>query len=187
MPQQLTTVRTPASAADVLRAIMDAGVSQSAAYMLAAQSALETAGWSGMWNWNLGNITTTGDYVLLPGNGLHFKAYGSLSEGAADFVSYLASHGVTPYAESGDLDGYVGRLQAIHYAGDADYTAYENGMRSWMQKLGAVAPSMFLTSQAVLASSLLVGGLAVAWGVSEGIFDGVIRMVERTLLRPMGL
>jgi hypothetical protein len=136
--------RTDATAADVLRALLDAGMpSIDSARMVAAQSALETAGWKGgMWNYNLGNITTTGEnYITEPGNALHFKTYPSLWAGAIDLVNYLNAHGVLGYAVQGDLAGYVQRLQAIGYAGSADYTSYRAGMQAWLAQLAAVLPA----------------------------------------------
>jgi hypothetical protein len=162
---------------------MDAGVDENAARMLAAQSALETAGWTAMWNYNFGNITTaSSDYVLLPGNALHFKPYGSIAAGASDFVDYLTKRGLLPFAENGDLQGYVDRLQAIGYAGNADYGAYASGMRSWLHRLGGVVPA-FPMSQAVLAGSILLLGTAVAWGIHEGGFEAAWRAIDRTTLK----
>lgn len=162
---------------------MDAGVSESAARMLAAQSALETAGWAAMWNNNLGNITTSGaDYVLLPGNRLHFKEYASLHAGAVDFVDYLTKRGLLPFAESGDLQGYVDRLQAIGYAGNADYGAYAAGMRGWMHKLASVRPA-FPLRQTVLVGSILLGSGAIALTIHEGGVDAAWRALDRATLR----
>jgi len=139
-----SATRTDASAADILRALLDAGMpSVDSARMVAAQSALETAGWNGgMWNYNLGNITTTSSsYVTEPGNSLHFKTYPSLWAGAIDLVNYLNAHGVLGYAIQGNLPGYVQRLQAIGYAGNSNYASYQAGMQAWLAKLASVVPS----------------------------------------------
>ena len=155
--------RTDSTAPNVLRALLDAGMpSLASARIVAAQSALETAGWTGgMWNYNLGNITTTSsDYVTEPGNSLHFKAYGSLWAGAIDLVNYLNAHGVLGYAVQGDLTGYVQRLQAIGYAGSTNYAAYQSGMQSWLTKLANIRPSppwRLLGFTASLAAAGVVG------------------------------
>ena len=175
------TQRTPETAADVLRAIMDAGVSLQAARMLAAQSAFETADFAYIWNYNLGNITTNdADYVILPGNDLHFKPYASLADGATGFVEYLTARGLLPFAETGDLQGYVDRLQAIHYAGDGDYTAYYNGMAGKLQSLYGVTPSPPMRAIAKAGIILLLGGV-VAVGIHGGVF-GDLRKTARRLL-----
>ena len=73
MSQAVATIRTPASASDILGALIGAGLSQNAAVMVAAQSGLETGGWQQMSNWNLGNVTTNGDYYTIGSNPLHFR------------------------------------------------------------------------------------------------------------------
>src|SRR5260370_5101191 len=171
---------TNSSASEILGAIQSAGVSRNAAVMIAAQSALETAGWKGgLWNYNLGKITTDGeDYVLLPGNSLDCKTYSDLQSGAADFVHYIRSHGLLPFAEAGDLQGYVNRLQQIGYAGNADYTAYYNGMATWMGKLGGVVARAPVNKN-VLAIAVVAGGLA--WGLYTGSLERAFRKVWRWL------
>jgi hypothetical protein len=173
--------QTDSTPPEVIRAIQAAGVSRSAAVMLAAQSALETAGWKGgLWNYNLGNITTNGpDYVLLPGLSLHFLAYPDLQSGANGFVHYIRSHGLLPFAESGDLQGYVDRLQAIGYAGNSDYTAYYNGMASWMGRLGGVVPIAPMKKTSAILIAAVAGGLA--WGLYTGALERTFRKVWRWL------
>jgi hypothetical protein len=173
--------RTPETAPDVLRAIMDAGVSLQAARMLAAQSAFETGGFVYIWNFNLGNITTnSSDYVVLPGNSLHFTPYDNLQTGALGFVTYLQHRGLLPFAESGDLQGYVDRLQAIGYAGDADYGAYYNGMASWYSRLGGVVPSFPMKTIAQVGI-VLFAGYAISVGIRDGIFDDLFRAARRVI------
>lgn len=159
-----TATRTDASASDVLRALLDAGMpTVDSARMVAAQSALETAGWvGGLWNYNLGNITTNGpDSVTLPGNGLRFAAYPSLLAGAQALVRYLNAHGVLGYAVDGNLSGYVQRLRAIGYAGNANYSTYESGMQTWLARLQSVLPAPpWGKMGAMLVGAGLVGG---AW------------------------
>jgi hypothetical protein len=72
--------------------------------MVAAQSALETAGWvGGMWDWNLGNITqpNLSLAVYQPGNDLPFAKYASLAAGAAAMVALLTAKGVIQHAAAG--------------------------------------------------------------------------------------
>ena len=139
---QVEAVKTPASAADVEGAIQAAGVSANATPMLTAQSAFETAGWAAMWNWNLGNITTvSADFFTLGSDTTHhYKAYASLTEGATDFVNYLTGHGLIPYAEAGDLGGYVAKLKSFGYF-EADAGQYQTGMAAWLSRLSGVTPT----------------------------------------------
>src|SRR5271165_4290541 len=163
MSQEVATVSTPASASDVLGALIGAGLSKNAAVMVAAQSALETGGWQQMWNWNLGNVTTNDDYYTIGSNPLHFRPSDSLSAGAVDFVGYLSGRGLIPYADAGDLSGYVGRLQAIGYAGNADYGAYQTGMQTWIDKLGGVTPTYAFPWKTLgIVAGILLGAGATA-------------------------
>ena len=131
--------RTPTTAADVMAALRNAGCPDAAVKMVAAQSAFETAGWAGLWEWNLGNIVqpdVTKPYVMQPGNDLPFQAYPNLAQGAAAYVDLLTRRGVIQYASSGDLAGYVGALKKAGYAGPgANYDAYQQGMALWMTRL----------------------------------------------------
>jgi len=128
---------------------------QIALTLLAAQSALETAAWQAMYNWNVGNITHGGDnfdWTIFPGNPLHFRAYTSLDQGAADFVNFLNKRGVIDFADSGDIQGYVNRLQQINYAGSdcgqcnnchlcTDYSKYLGGMQRYASEYANVVPA----------------------------------------------
>jgi hypothetical protein len=187
MSQQVAAIRTPASASEVLGALVGAGVSQTAAVMLAAQSALETGGWAEMWNWNLGDITTNADYFILGSNPGHFRPSDDLQSGASDFIGYLRQHGLIPFAEANDLDGYVARLQAINYAGGADYNAYRDGMASWMGKLGGVVPSRHSTLKtAGIVIAILTVSAATAYYIVEGELPEpkrIPRAIKRGLAR----
>lgn len=129
---------TRATAGEVLAALRAAQCPPSALYWAAAQSALETATWSAMWNWNVGNITTKGRvYVLLPGLGQHFAAYASLEAGARAFVGYLDSHHVL---EATSLEDYCARLDAIPYAtAPGGYTGKLATMRALVASLSAAS------------------------------------------------
>jgi hypothetical protein len=184
---QVTAVQTNETAPDVFRALLDAGCPQSALTMVAAHSALETAGWQGgLWNYNLGNITqgdSSGDYMILPGNTLHFVPYASLDEGAAAFYQYLSNHGLIPFATANNLTGYVNQLKAIGYAGSADYTSYQTGMQNWMTKLAGTvpAPPPFPYVPVVLVGAATL----IAWGYHTGALQSFIRRRIPTLGRAL--
>jgi hypothetical protein len=184
---QVTATKTPASGGEILGALQAAGVSANAAVMLAAQSALETGGWVSMWNWNLGDVTTnTGDFFILGNNKGHFTSLPDLNTGAAYFVNYLNGHGLIPYAEAGDLAGYVARLTSFGYAAELAQPggpeAYQAGMAGWMSKLGGVTPTTPATvptpttpatvpnpiRTALIVSAILLASAATAYYIVEG-------------------
>lgn len=169
MSQAVATIRTPASASDVLGALINAGLSQNAAVMAAAQSALETGGWQQMWNWNLGNVTTNGDYYLLGSDTTHhYRPSDSLSAGAADFVGYLTNRGLIPYADAGDLAGYVSKLKSFGYF-ESDASAYQSGMQSWIDRLGGVTPTYGFPWKTIgIVAAILIGASATAYYIVEG-------------------
>jgi hypothetical protein len=179
---QVTAVATNATAPQVLRALLDAGCPSAALTMVAAHSAYETAGWQGgLWNWNLGNITqgdSSGDYMILPGNSLHFVPYANLDAGATAFYKYLSVHGLIPFATENNLTGYVNQLQAIGYAGNADYTAYQSGMQTWMQKLAGVQPA----ADYRMIAALVGGATLIAWWYHTGALQRFSRRHVRPLL-----
>jgi len=181
--------QTNASPEDVFAALIDAGAPPGGVLMIAAQSALETHGWQGgMWGWNLGNITTTADdpnAITLPGNSLLFKSYASLQDGANDFVHYLDSHNLLSLS-TGSLDAYVAQLQAIGYAGNADYSQYQAGMQRWMNQLQGTVPSVpGLVGGAFDAGSvwpmifLVVAVGGVVWLWHDGYFDDAWANLKR--------
>jgi hypothetical protein len=142
-PSGPAATRTPAKTADVEAALIAAGAPLGAVKILTAMSAHETAGWAGLWNWNVGNITTAGpNYVIQPGVALHFAAYPTLAAGAKAFVDLLRApmySGAIALAEVGDLAGFVAALKKGGYAGNADYVAYEAGIARWMATLTGIS------------------------------------------------
>jgi len=200
MGTQVQAVQTNATAPQVLRALLDAGCPQSALTMVAAQSAFETAGWQGgLWNWNLGNITqgdSSGDYMVLPGNSLHFVPYSSLDAGAQAFYQYLSGHGLIPFASANNLSGYVGQLQAIDYAGAAcasgqqsttaspcqDYSSYQTGIQTWMTKLAGVHPAPSWSS-VVVPVAIFGGASLIAWWYHTGALQRFSARFMRPLAR----
>lgn len=179
---QVDAVQTPASAADVLGAIQAAGVSQNAAVMLAAQSAFETAGWTALWNYNLGNITTNGaDFYLLGSDQTHrYLPYDSLQEGAAGFVGYLRGHGLIPFAEAGDLPGYVAKLKSFGYF-ESDAAPYQAGMQSWITKLGGITPTPPQTNQTLRTVGICLAILTAAGATAYYIQNGLPAPLKRAL------
>jgi hypothetical protein len=191
MPQ-VAKEQTSATSSDIIEALVDAGVpTVNSARILAAQSAVETAGWQAMWNWNVGNITagspSTQSWVQQATTGpaapLQFLAFDSLQDGANYFVAFLQKRGVLQCANVGNLDGYVDALRRCNYAGPgADYARYRDGMAAWLKKLGGALPVPG-TGKALAYGALLVGGgiLALgglAWAADHGYFTNSRRGVH---------
>jgi len=171
---QVDAVRTPATAGQVIGALMAAGISRTAANILASQSADETASWQAMYNWNLGNVTASGsdDYVIeSSSNSGHFRAFGSILDGAQAMVDWVTSRGARAAAENGDVASYVQALaqhcylgcigqtdQTGHVVSQSDYDTYQANISSRlpaMQAAAPVAPPWSMTKMVAV-----VGGLA---------------------------
>lgn len=152
------TILTPAQA---LGALLLAGCPGSAVHMVAAQSAVETAGWLAMHNWSFGNVTPSAaqlaagiSWMTQNVPNMKYIAYDNAVDGAKGMLGWIRSHGLLPFAEAGDLAGYVGQLEKGCYLGcvgntdpsngkpiTADnYAAYQRGIASWMAKLSGVMP-----------------------------------------------
>lgn len=167
--RQVDARRTPASMSDIRAALARAIESntgrpprQSTVDVLAAQVSLETAHGSAMYNYNFGGIkgaspsgntahyltheVENGQQVTLDQG---FRAYGSIDEGARDYVGVLQARfpGAFARAASGDVDGFAHALKQSHYytASEADYSA---GLRA-AAGLPASAPSLHGQSPAI--------------------------------------
>ena len=188
---QYAAQRTPISAPQalgILQAALPPGTSARALAIVAAQSDVETAAWAAMWLWNFGNITAVSgqDYQILPGLTGSFRAYAAPIDGAADYVRWLSTRGVLPYALTGDVAGYVGALRAGCYLGcigqtdqrghtvsQSDYDAYQSAISARMARYETMVPIPYSAGlsvgQALLAgASLLAIGGAVAYFISDG-------------------
>lgn len=112
--------------------------------VLTAQASLETASGDRMYNYNFGGIKGHGPsgatamlktHEIVDGKEISirdgFRAYGSLAEGALDYVRTMKDRfgGAFSPAERGDVAGFAGALKKAGYytASQADYT---RGLRS---------------------------------------------------------
>jgi hypothetical protein len=155
--------RTPASMG-VIRAALGRAVAAAtgrpanarAVDVLAAQVSLETAHGSAMYNYNFGGIKgaspdgETARYLTHEVLGGHdvtleqgFRAYGSIDEGARDYIAVLRTRFPQAYAQAvtGNVDGFAHALKQSHYftASEADYAA---GLRaSAGPSTGEIEPS----------------------------------------------
>jgi hypothetical protein len=137
--------------------------------VLQSQVSLETAHGSQMFNFNFGGIKgaspsgTTATYMtheVLGGQDVTlaqgFRAYGSLDEGARDYVSVLRNRFPAAFAQatSGNIDGFAHALKASSYY-TASESAYDAGLRaagglapaSAPSSIAAAMPSEFSTSE----------------------------------------
>jgi len=147
------TPLTPAQALGALQAVLPDGTSRGGLLMVAAQSAVETASWRSMWNWNFGNVTPTAaqlqthDWVMHAQTGsMKYLAFSDPISGAKVMVDWLTSHGLLAAAEAGDLDAYMAGLQNGSYLGTVglvdgnDYTNYKNAIAGLMAQYASVQP-----------------------------------------------
>ncbi len=149
--RQVDARRTPASMGDIRAALARALESSTGqpprsgtVDVLAAQVSLETARGSSMYNFNFGGIkgaSPQGDTAhyntreVIDGRSVTldqgFRAYGSIDEGARDYVSVLRTRFPQAFSQalSGNIDGFASALKQSHY-----YTApeqeYAAGLRS---------------------------------------------------------
>jgi hypothetical protein len=105
-----------------------------------ALSSNETAGWKSFFNFNLGNITTLGsgvDWYLNPHvtNGLKFRSYGSLDEGALGMLKTLQADGGLAAADAGDEGAFQSALNA--YLGGSIYP----NLSGLISRLSSTVPS----------------------------------------------
>lgn len=183
---QVPTVRTPATAAQVLGALAAAfgNAPKIALAIAAAQSAEETASWHAMHNWNLWNITPSAHQLaqgiawMNQGLPMKYISYGSLLASAVDVRKWAQSRGYYAPMFSGDLDGYVARLQATCFLGcvgqtdptghlvtQADYDAYKAAIASFIPKLMATTPAVIAPSSGPSWGGIFAGGLLAVGGV----------------------
>jgi flagellar protein FlgJ len=170
--RQVEARRTPASLQDIRAALSRAlegatgqRPSASALDVLEAQVSLETARGGQMYNFNFGGIKgsspagMTATYMtreVLGGQNVHleqgFRAYGSLDEGARDYVSVLRDRFPAAFAQAaaGRVDGFAHALKQSHY-----YTASEQEYDAGLRTAGGLGgapeaiqppPSEFSTS-----------------------------------------
>lgn len=157
-PRDVQARRTQASMGEIRAALGRALESATgrppnarAVEVLSAQVSLETAHGSAMYNFNFGGIKgaspngETANYLtheVLGGQDVTlqqgFRAYGSIDEGARDYVSVLRTRFPQAYAQAvtGNVDGFAHALKQSHYftASEAQYTA---GLRA----AGGLSPS----------------------------------------------
>ena len=182
---QVANTKTPLTYGQALGALLAAGCPRSAVLMVAAQSAVETAAWKSMVQWNMGNVTPSAaqlaagiSWMTQGVPNMKYIAYPDAVSGAKGMLGWIQSHGLLPYAEAGDLAGYAAKLQAGCYLGcvgnidpsngkpitQQAYASYEAGISSWMSKLSGVAPVVppmpngFWQKALIAAASLTVAG-----------------------------
>lgn len=182
---QVSTVNTPLTHGQALGAIMaaDPSLSRDAVNMIAAQSAVETAGWTAMHNNNMGNVTPTGSQAssgdwMDQGLPMKYISYPDAVSGAVGMLGWLRSHGLLAAATDADLSSYMTGLQAGCYLGcigltdptghtvsQDDYMNYQNGIASWIRKLQNVTPETPPGGSSWWTKALgVAAGVAVALG-----------------------
>lgn len=160
---QVESVLTPSSAPVVAGALVFAYKAEtgrdppaaSSWLVPLAQSAVETAHWKAMWNFNPGNYTHDprdsydwfhiGHNALGEASKLAFRSYGSLGDGCRDLVHWLKTHGALAPADAGDVPGYVAKLKAGWYVGSdpAVYPKYQTAIAAIVEQYKAVTPTPY--------------------------------------------
>ena len=151
-----------------------------------ALSAFETAHWrqadpsaasysarGGLYNYNLGNVTTTGasgDWFLDPAvtNGLRFASYDSLGAGALAMLKTLQHLGGLQAADTGDWAGWQAALNAYLGSTYPDLTATIQSL-SGTVPAGYVARAPVPWGAVALASAIVLGSGAVAYYMVYGV------------------
>jgi hypothetical protein len=187
---QVANVLTPLTPGQALGALLLAGCPSGGLTMVGAQSAVETAGWKSMHNWNFGNVTPTAaqvsggtPWMTQNVKNMKYLAFGDPVSGAKAMVAWLSARGLLTFATQGNLQGYMGQLQTSCYLGCVgntdpstgiaisanDYSNYQAGISSWMSKLNGVTPvpppmpgALSMTDYAIIGAAL-AGVSAVAY------------------------
>lgn len=155
-------------------------------------SALETARWTAMYNWNAGNVTDGTCHGRVRGDvgtyrnphvtdALNFSAFSSLGAGAIAEIATLSCMGAMHAADAGDLGSFQYALETGCYAGCQPYP----DLSAYVTRFQNVVPSAYFagSSKLVIAGSIVLLAGAIAYGIHEGQFDGIGRDVERALDR----
>lgn len=195
---QVATVNTPltyAQALGALQAVMP-NATWAGVVMAAAQSAVETAHWTSMHNYNFGNVTPTTAQVnagtpwMDQGiSGMKYISYPDPISGAQGMVGWLQGHGLLTAANNGDLASYMVGLENGSYLGtigltdptghtvsQTDYDNYQAGIQTWMNNLQNVTP----VAPPMPGSGLLSGlgsfgkGAAAVLGGAAAVVGGVV-------------
>lgn len=154
--------------------------------VLSAQACNETGLGASMFNFNFGGIKGSSPQgmtarckttEILGGEEKHivdgFRAYGSLTDGATDYVRFLEKRfpKAVEAAEKGDVSGFVGHLKAGHYF-TADEGAYAGAVQRLLGATDDMAPgvtaSSSVASKASFSGISSFGGLDGMSGIGAG-------------------
>jgi hypothetical protein len=183
--------RTPASMRDIRSALTRAldplgqgRPSSRTVDILAAQVSLETARGDAMYNFNFGGIKgssprgETANYMtreVADGRDVHlqqgFRAYGSLDEGARDYIAVLRNRFPQAFAQAaaGNVDGFAHALKQSHY-----YTAAEDQYASGLR----AAAGLIANPAGPAPLQPLPGGLATSAELSR-VLDAIASTAAR--------
>lgn len=149
-----------------------------------AQSAIETAHWTAMFNNNAGNVTTANPnqeaWMYEPGNQLKFRSYATLGDGCVSMLKWLEAHGTLTHADAGDIPGYLASLKAGCYAGcGVDYP----DISGYVTQYQHVHPSVYWNlppwGTFALAAGVLISTGAIAYYIAEGEVPTPRRVLAR--------
>jgi hypothetical protein len=149
--------------------------------LLTAHIDFETANRTALWNWNVGNITTSGasgDYWQ-PTKGaaaaLKFRAYPSLQAGVKDYVATLVrARAMLDAAEQANPDEFAAAILSTNYTPGIDVQAVANTLAAGAARYGAEDSNGRVAARVPPRTVASVWG-AVAFGVGA-IFLGTVTM-----------
>ena len=131
--------------------------------VLTAQACQETGLGASMFNFNFGGIKGASPEgmtakckttEILGGEEKHitdgFRAYGSITDGATDYLKFLERRfpQAVESAKKGDVEGFVGHLKAGRYF-TADETAYASGVKRLLGATDDMAPNAVASTGAL--------------------------------------
>ncbi len=182
------TVITPAEALGYLQAVAPSSLTPEGLRLIAAQSAVETAHWKAMHNWNFGNVTPysdSEDWITQGVRNMRYDAFPNGLKGAKAMMDWLSRHGALDPASRGDYAGYMQALQNGcylgcigntdpsdgHTIGQSDYDTYGANLGAIAESLRGVTPVPpgFFSAHPTLKMGLkILGGVAAALGAAVG-------------------
>jgi flagellar protein FlgJ len=150
--------------------------------VLTAQAAVETGRGEHMYNWNFGGIkgagpsggtTTLRTKEILDGKEVEirdgFRAYGTIDEGAVDYVALLQRRfgSAVSAAQRGDVDGFAHALKRSgYYTADAD--DYAAALRGIAKEVAHAGPAGALSPYAAGADGAPLGAIPSLESLPEG-------------------
>jgi hypothetical protein len=163
--------------------------------VLTAQAAVETGRGEHMYNWNFGGIkgsgptgatTTLRTKEILDGKEVEirdgFRAYGSIDEGAVDYVALLQKRfgSAVSAAQRGDVDGFAHALKRSGYY-TADANDYAAALRGIAKEVGHAGPAGANSPYGPAGDGVALGAIPSLESLPEGSDFATSDVIGRVL------